>query len=49
MAEEKEDPRKELIAEAIEVLMGEDPSCDCERCQVRRDWVKRAKEEIDHA
>lgn len=44
---EKIETWKQLLVEAITDVMTDDPSCECERCQSRRDWAGRAKKELE--
>jgi hypothetical protein len=41
------DKSKQLLIEAIADVMKDDPDCLCERCETRREWCGRAKEEIE--
>lgn len=38
---------KELLIEAIADVMIDAPDCTCDRCNARRDWCRRAQEEVD--
>ena len=44
---EKEMEKSKLLIEAIADVMKDDPDCQCERCDTRRDWCRRAQEEVD--
>lgn len=44
---EKMETWKQLLVEAIADVMTDDPSCECERCHIRRDWAGRAKKELE--
>lgn len=45
--ETSEMEKSKLLIEAIDDVMNDDPDCSCDRCNARRDWCRRAQEEVD--
>ena len=39
--------KNDLLIEAIADVMIDAPDCTCDRCNARRDWCRRAQEEVD--